>query len=696
MALRPEALNGYFRDISALKGVGPRSRSLFEKLVGTRFIDLLKHLPSAMIDRRYRPTVAAATPGSIATLQITVVKHEATKNKRAPHKVICQDDSGFITLVFFHARGDWIRSQLPEGEERLVSGRIEHFSGKAQMTHPDYMVALDKADDLPTIEPIYPMTAGLGAKVIRKAIEDCLSQMTPLPEWINESLLKEKKWPAFTEAVNKAHHPESLDSLMPSDINRCRLAYDELLATQVALAIVREKSRKKRGRSIVGDGSKQKIILDSIGFELTGDQQQTVDDIKADMKSEAAMLRLVQGDVGSGKTIVALLAMTAAVEAGCQAAILAPTEILARQHAQTIIPLADAAGLKVEILTGRNKGKPRDDLLGRLESGDIDILIGTHAIIQDDVVFNDLGFAVIDEQHRFGVHQRMALTSKAIAGVDVLVMTATPIPRTLTLTAYGDMDVSRIIEKPPGRQPIDTRVINVDRIGDVVAGVGRAMASGARVYWVCPLVEESEKLDLAAAEDRFKEMQQVFGDKVGLVHGRMKLKEKDEVMHAFASGEISLLVSTTVIEVGVNVPEATVMVIEQAERFGLAQLHQLRGRVGRGSAKSSCLLLRANHIGEVATSRLKTMRETDDGFQIAEEDLKLRGSGEILGTKQSGVPEFNLVDMIEHADLIETARDDARLFISKDPTLSTERGKAIRHLLYLFERDEGVRLMKSG
>ena len=474
------------------------------------------------------------------------------------------------------------------------------------------------------------------------------------------------------------------------------MAADELLATQLALAIVRERTRKKRGRVLKGDGSIRKKLFEVLPYELTGDQQKALSEIIHDLESERAMLRLVQGDVGSGKTVVALLAMAAATEAGVQSAILAPTEILANQHLETISEFADKVGLKIALLTGRVKGKPRKALLEALANGEIDILIGTHAIIQDDVVFKDLGLAIIDEQHRFGVQQRLALAAKAERGVDVLGMTATPIPRTLTLTAYGDMDTSLIREKPPGRLPVDTRVVSLDRIGDVAAGIQRAVASGARAYWVCPLVEESEQLDLAAAEDRFESLKQMFGERVGLVHGKMKGAEKDKVMGRFQRGELTVLVSTTVIEVGVNVPEATIMVIEHAERFGLAQLHQLRGRVGRGSGKSSCILLRTNQIGEVASSRLRIMRETEDGFLIAEEDLKLRGGGEILGTKQSGLPEFKMVDFTEHADLIELARDDARLIINKDPELKGKRGDALRHLLYLFERDEGVRLMGSG
>ena len=694
--MRPEALFTFFADIESLPGVGKRNRQAFEKLAGSRLVDIVFHIPTGLIDRRYRPKIMEATPGAIVTLEVDVVAHHKAPNRRAPYKVVCQDETGFLTLTFFHAREDWLKRQLPEGEKRLVSGKLEHFNDAVQITHPDYMVALDKADELPLLEAIYPMTAGLSGKVFRKALAAALENTPSLPEWHDPALMEREKWPAFKDALLALHHPQSLDEVSETNPARCRLAYDELLATQLATAIVRERARRKQGRSLKGTGEITGKILSAIPYDLTGDQEKALKEITDDMAGPASMLRLLQGDVGSGKTIVALLAMATAVEAGCQTAILAPTEILARQHLETIEPLAEKAGLRIALLTGRNKGKARAALLESLKAGEIDILIGTHAIIQGDVEFKDIGLAIIDEQHRFGVQQRMALAAKAVGGIDVLGMTATPIPRTLTLTLYGDMDVSKISEKPPGRKPVDTRVVSQERLMDVLSGIERAVKSGARVYWVCPLVEESEMLDLAAAEDRHKELARIFGDQVGLVHGRMKGAEKDAVMAKFQAGEISILVATTVIEVGVNVPEATVMVIEHAERFGLAQLHQLRGRVGRGSDKSTCLLLRAEHVGEVASSRLKIMRESEDGFLIAEEDLRLRGGGEILGTRQSGLPTFKFVDFGQHADLIAMARDDARLLVQRDLELKSERGHALRHLLYLFERDEGVRLMQSG
>lgn len=694
--MRPEVLFEYFADIERLPGIGKRNKIAIERIAGDRLVHLLMHLPSGLIDRRYRPTLQDAVPGGIVTVEVTVDKHVRVGNRRAPYRVHCHDETGELTLVFFNPRAEWLNAQLPEGAKRLISGRLEEYQDKLQITHPDYMVDPDSPLDMPDLETIYPLTAGLSGKILRKAITAAIDTVPDLPEWHDAPLMKREGWPSFLDALTSVHAPSAIEDVAPTSLARRRLACDELLATQLALAIVRERTRRKRGRKLVGDGGVRSKILSALPYELTGDQNTALCEIVTDLESERAMLRLMQGDVGSGKTIVALLAAAAAVEAGVQTAILAPTEILAIQHLETIEPLAKASGLNIALLTGRNKGKPRAALLEALAGGEIDILIGTHAIIQDDVAFKDLGFAIIDEQHRFGVQQRLTLAGKAQFGIDVLGMTATPIPRTLTLTAYGDMDVSLIREKPPGRKPVDTRVVALDRLADVAAGIGRAVQAGARAYWVCPLVEESELIDVAAAEERFGALKHMFGHSVGLVHGKMKAAEKDAVMARFQAGEINILVSTTVIEVGVNVPEATIMVIEHAERFGLSQLHQLRGRVGRSDKQSSCILLRANDVGEIARARLKIMRETEDGFVIAEEDLRLRGGGEVLGTKQSGLPEFKLVDFGEHADLIELARDDARMIVAKDPELTSERGQYLRNLLYLFERDEGVRLMQSG
>ncbi|GEQ98243.1 ATP-dependent DNA helicase RecG [Iodidimonas gelatinilytica] len=694
--MRPTILFPLFADVTTLPGVGPRNKALFERLTGGRVVDLLWHLPTGLVDRRARPKVAQVKEGEVVTLSLVVDHHQPPTRHRGPYRVIMRDDSGFLTLVFFHARADWLVRTLPEGSTRLISGRVELFQDRPQITHPDYIVKPEEEDSLPALEPLYPLTQGLGQKPVRRAVEGALSLAPDLPEWSDPDLVAREGFPSWKRALDAAHAPQSQAELEADTATRRRLAYDELLANQLALALVRHRARKSRGRSLQPSGRLKRAILDALPWQLTNDQVRVLAEIEADMADPSAMLRLVQGDVGSGKTILALLAMAGAVEAGGQAAFLAPTEILARQHFDTLKSMADKAGLRMEILTGRIKGRARADILSRLAGGEIDILVGTHALLTGDVDFADLAFVVVDEQHRFGVFQRLALAEKSKRGADVLVMTATPIPRTLTMTIYGDMDVSRIMEKPPGRKPIDTRVVSLDRLPEVIDGIVRAVGAGAQIYWVCPLVELTEKSDLAAAEDRFVQLQQLLGPKVGLVHGRMKSAEKDAVMAAFKAGDLSVLVATTVIEVGVDVPNATIMVIEHAERFGLAQLHQLRGRVGRGTGSSTCMLLRAADAGEVARSRLNIMRETEDGFLIAEEDLRLRGAGEMLGTRQSGMPEFRLADLEAHSDLMEFARDEARLVIARDPDLKGPRADALRVLLYLFERDAAVKYLKSG
>ena len=694
--MRPEILFPLFAPATSLSGVGPRFAKLFETLTGgTAVLDLCWHLPSGLIDRRYAPPLAEAIPGRIATLTVTVDEHRAPPTKRQPYRIACHDATGNIELVFFHAHRDYLMKMLPPSQIRVVSGKVEVFNDRLQMTHPDHIAGPEAAESVQTVEPVYPLTAGLTLKTVGKAVQAALQRVPKLPEWLDPALKQREAWRDWHEALAMSHAPHEESDLSPLAPHRRRLAFDELLANQLAIALVRDRQLKQRGRVLKGDGRLCDKVTAALPFQLTGSQRMALAEISGDMAAEHRMLRLLQGDVGSGKTVVALLAMLTAVEAGCQAALMAPTEILARQHFNTLEPLARAAGVPIALLTGRDKGKARQAILDGLVSGATPLVVGTHALFQEDVAFHDLGMAVIDEQHRFGVHQRLTLTGKGKA-VDVLVMTATPIPRTLMLTAYGDMDVSRLTERPPGRQPIETRTLPLDRLPEVVDGVDRAVKRGAQVYWICPLVEESENSDLAAAEERCRVLQQRFGEKVGLVHGRMKGPDKDKVMARFAAGELAVLVATTVVEVGVDVPNATVMVIEHAERFGLAQLHQLRGRVGRGSGKSSCLLLWQGPLGETARARLRILRETDDGFRIAEEDLKLRGAGELLGTRQSGLPEFRLADLAVHDDLLATARDDARLILDRDPELAGERGQALRVLLYLFERDAAVKYLRSG
>jgi ATP-dependent DNA helicase RecG len=705
--MRPPLLVPLFASATSLPGIGPRMQLLLKKalrlppgVTEPRVIDLIWHTPAGVIDRRATPTVAAAVPGTIATLRVRVLKHRPAPrgNSRAPYKVGCEDETGRLDLVFFHADPRFIQRQLPEGSLRYVSGRVDIFNDRKQMSHPDYIVPPEARADLPMLEPVYPLTAGLSGKVLLKAVRCALELVPDLPEWQDPAWLKTRGWPGVKGALARLHHPAEPDDVSAGSAPWQRLAYDELLAGQLALALVRQSFKRQAGRSVVGDGRIRASIADALPFALTNSQRQALKEIAQDISAPFRMLRLLQGDVGSGKTVVALMAMAIAVEAGAQAALMAPTEVLARQHAETIAPLADHASLRIGLLTGREKGKARDTLLERLKAGEIDILIGTHALFQSDVEFKDLAFAVIDEQHRFGVHQRLALQTKGgREGANLLVMTATPIPRTLLMTHYGDLDVSRLTEKPAGRKPIVTRAVAVESIERLIERLKVQLGEGAQVYWVCPLIESSDKSELAAAEARAAHLAQVLGaSKVGLLHGAMSNAAKDQTMAAFAGGFLKVLVATTVIEVGVNVPNANIMVIEHAERFGLAQLHQLRGRVGRGSRESFCMLLYKAPLGENARQRLEMLERTEDGFLIAEKDLELRGGGEVLGARQSGMPEFRVAEVPSFAELLAAARDDARLVLSQDPDLKSPRGEALRLLLYLFECDEAVRLFRAA
>jgi ATP-dependent DNA helicase RecG len=693
--MRPLSLTPLFAQVTSLPGIGPRWGKLVEKLAGPLVVDLLWHLPFAVVDRRNAPEVAKAKAGEIATLTVTIDEHLVPRNPRQPYRVWCSDETGRLCLTYFNGREDYLKKLLPVGEVRVVSGKVDLYQGEVQMTHPDHVVPLDQRESILRVEPVYGLTTGLTQRPMQKAIAAAVERAPALTEWQDAAYLARNRWADWKSSLAQAHAPAEESDLSPMHPARARLAFDELLASQLAIALVRHHNRSVAGHATRGDGRLRQLALAALPFELTPSQQTAIGEIEADLAKPERMIRLLQGDVGSGKTVVAFLAMLIGVEAGAQAALMAPTELLARQHHATIAPLAESAGVRLALLTGRDSQKQKKETLKGLADGSIHLVVGTHALVQEDVEFADLALAVVDEQHRFGVHQRMALSSKGHA-VDLLVMTATPIPRTLMLAAYGDLDVSKLIDKPAGRQPIDTRTIPLERIGEVVDGVGRQIAAGGRVYWVCPLIEESEEVDLANVEERFGQLSARFPGKVGLLHGRLKGAEREATMAAFADGHLSVLVATTVIEVGVDVPAATVMVIEHAERFGLAQLHQLRGRVGRGAKKSTCLLLYAQPLGETAKARLAIMRETEDGFRIAEEDLRLRGAGELLGTRQSGLPDMRLADLSAHTELLQAARDDARLVIDRDPDLQSERGAALRALLYLFRRDDAVRTLRAG
>ncbi len=699
--MRPSLLDPLFAPAGSLPGIGPKNAKLFDRLLdksqGSRVIDVLFHLPQATVDRRARPKIRDAVPDTIVTIEGIVTEHREPPNarSRAPFKVLIEDETGDVELVFFLANPEWVRSKLPIGAKRWISGKLELWDGRRQIVHPDRVMDADELARLPSVEPVYGLTEGLYPRTVARAVEAALKRLPRLPEWIGAETMSQLKLPGFAAALEAMHRPARPEDIDPAGPAATRLAYDELLANQLALLLVRARMRAIPGRAHRAEGALARRLEAALPFSLTQAQERAIDDIRADLRAEKRMLRLLQGDVGSGKTVVALMAMADVVEAGRQAAMMAPTEILARQHYERIAPLAERVGLRIKLITGRDRAAGRRASLAALAEGTIDIAVGTHALIQESVAFADLGLAVVDEQHRFGVHQRLALASKG-AAVDLLAMTATPIPRSLVLAYFGDMDVSALREKPPGRQPIDTRVLPVERLGEVVTRLGQATAGGARAYWICPLVEESETLDVAAAEERAGALSAIFGRAVGLMHGKMAGPERDAAMERFERGQTTILVATTVVEVGVDVPEATIMIVEHAERFGLAQLHQLRGRVGRGAGRSSCLLVYKGPLGEAARTRLETLRETEDGFRIAEEDLRLRGEGDVLGARQAGAPGFRFARLDIHGGLLARAREEAQAALKRSERLTGDENRGLRLLLYLFERDEAARLIEAG
>ncbi|MCG7626389.1 ATP-dependent DNA helicase RecG [Epibacterium sp. MM17-32] len=696
MSGRPEQLFPLFAELETLQGVGPKIAEHFAQLQITAPRDLLFALPYSVVDRRRRETIRGLELPTTATVEITVGRHRPARNKGGAYRIDVTDQETEFQLVFFHGRSRYLTAQLPEGSRRVVSGKLELFDGMAQMVHPDHMLPLEEAGDIPDFEPVYHLTHGITQKTMFKAVQSALQRVPELTEWMDASYKTKRGWADWHEAIATAHAPGHLSDLEPEAPARARLAYDELFAHQLTLAIARSVEREEPGRSSVATGKLQSKVLSALPYKPTGAQGRAIEEITADMASGRRMNRLLQGDVGAGKTLVAFMALLVAVEAGGQGVMMAPTEILARQHLEGLKPLADEAGVVLEILTGRDKGKDRRAKTEALQRGDIHILVGTHAVFQQDVVFDDLRLVIVDEQHRFGVRQRMELAEKG-KRADVLVMTATPIPRSLALTQYGDMEVSILDEKPPGRKPIKTAILSTERMSEVVDHLRRAIAEGRQCYWVCPLVEESEVMDLTAADERFKHLRAVLGDDVvGLVHGQMPPAEKDAAMAAFQEGRTRVLVATTVIEVGVNVPNASIMVIERAEIFGLAQLHQLRGRVGRGTAQSTCLLMYQPPLTEGGRRRLEVLRESEDGFVIAETDLQMRGAGDVIGTAQSGLPRFRIADLERQADLMAIAQSDARALMTSDPDLTSDRGRAARTLLWLLRQDEAIRLISVG
>lgn len=685
--------------IETLPGVGGRRLSLFRRLLGDRVADALLHLPSNLHQFKVVKHFSEVNDGQSIIVTAKVMDHKPAKRQGLPYSIVCFDGKYYFDVIYFNGRQPYLQKLFPIGLSKIIVGKAERYMTLWKIIHPDAVFNAEGAPPLKPTQIIYPLTTGVTNACVTRAMHAALSRLPRLPEWIPAELIASNHWPQWDEALRLVHNPATQDDLTMNSLARQRLAYDELLSHQLGLHLARVHTQKQNpGQALLGDGALIHKLMALLPYDLTTGQSNALKEIFHDMAQPLAMARLVQGDVGCGKTIVALLAMVRAVEAGFQAALLAPTDILARQHAATLLPLIQELGLTGAILTGREKGIKRKEILEKLKSGEIHILMGTHAIIQDTVDFAKLGLCVVDEQHRFGVEQRLSLAEKG-RNPHVLMMTATPIPRTMVLANYGDMDVSIIAEKPPGRQPVETKVVALSRLSEIIDSVKRPLASGAKIFWVCPLIDESETLDISAALDRYQLLQQFFGAEVGLVHGRMKAQDKDEVMTAFVEGNVNILVATTVIEVGVNVPAATIMIIEHAERFGLAQLHQLRGRIGRGDRQATCLLLYGAQLSETGKKRLATMRDSNDGFKIAEVDLKLRGGGDVLGTRQSGMPAFKLADFITAPDLcrelFSIANKDARRQCQTDPLLQSERGQALKVLLKLFGRDEAIKYTRS-
>lgn len=694
--MRPSELFHLFGDLNNLSGIGPKTVINLKNLSIEKPRDFLFNLPFSVLDRLPVSSIRGVPASKIVTVEVLVKAHKIGRSRASAHRVTVQDTEVSFQLVFFNARKEYLESLLPVGERRIISGKLEFYDNIPQIVHPHHVKKINEEKAIVRFEPVYPLTSGVSQKLMFGTINGLLEKLPKLGEWIDHELLKIKGWPSWQDALKSAHCPVSADGASNTNPARLRLAFDELFSHQLSLSIARNKIKRSKGKANISTGIFQTKVLNNLPFKFTEDQKLSIRDILDDLKKPERMNRLLQGDVGSGKTIVAFIGLIAAVEAGGQGAIMAPTEILARQHFETLLPLAEKAGISLGLLTGRDKGNSRRSKLADIKEGRTNVIIGTHALFQADVVFQDLRFAVVDEQHRFGVNQRLELGKKGSV-VDLLIMTATPIPRSLALAQYGDMDISIIKQKPPGRKPINTALISDVRIDEVVDKLKKSIAKGAQAYWVCPLIEESEVLHYTAAERRFEQLRAKLGEGVvELVHGKMSSETKDKIMDRFVSGNIKLLVATTVIEVGVNVPSANIMVVENAEKFGLAQLHQLRGRVGRGSNQSTCLLLYKEPLNISSRKRLSILRETEDGFKISEVDLNLRGSGDAIGTAQSGLPRFRManIDIIEM--LMETAHQQARYLLAKDPNLVTPQGKAARNLLWLMDQDKSIQLITVG
>jgi len=657
--------NYLLSDLTQLTGVGKKTMTILKKKKVNNIFDLLWRLPKSYTDRSLSSKINELQVGNIHTIKVVPLKYNFPRVRNLPNRVNCEDETGKIDCVFFNSYEGYIRKILPLNEEVTISGKISIFKNKYQITNPTYV-----SKDASVIEKVhnkYSLTEGISEKVYNKIIAQILKNLPILTEWHNDDILEKFGNESWNSSIIKLHDPVNIANYRSNFYKR--LAYDEILSSFLVNSEIRKKIKKIKKKNKILDLKKQKKIINNLNFTLTNDQIKTLKEINVDLCSSTKMFRLLQGDVGSGKTIVSLLSAFNTINSGFQVAVMAPTEILARQHfnlAKKIFP----KDLNIKLITGKSDYKEKKDILNKLSTHKIDIIFGTHAIFQNKVIFKKLGLIIIDEQHKFGVNQRKRLSDKGGDDCDVLLMTATPIPRTLTMTMYGDMDISIICEKPKNRKPIKTYSKIENKIDDVIKFIKNEIKSGNQIFWVCPLIEESKKLDHSSAIKKFEYLKKIFPNNVSLLHGKTEMEEKEKILNKFLNNEFKILVSTTIIEVGIDFPNANTIIIENANKFGLSQLHQLRGRVGRGIKESTCILMFKSNLSENAKKRINILKNSNDGFKISEEDMKLRGFGDILGFKQSGIKNFKLADPIHNIDLFLLAEKEIKRIENSNEDIS--------------------------
>ena len=696
--IRPQFLFPLFGSLENLKGIGSKTVLNLKKIGIYKPLDFLYSFPTNLKTRVFANTVSDLNVNKVVIIKIKIIKHNF-KYFKGPLNIEVTDGLKKINLIFFNAKNDWIKKNFPIEQERIISGKLEKYKNQFQIIHPDYIEKIFDIDKIPVIEPIYSLTKGISQKVFLNSVNQILqliSEEISNCEWINKKRLKEMNWTDFKNSLKKIHNPKTNEDISLNSNYRLRLAYDELLSHQLSLVIARSFSKKntKKRKKI---GYKFSTLMKKrLPFSLTNSQEKCIAEIQSDLSRDERMYRLIQGDVGSGKTLVAFFSMLFVAENSGQAVLMVPTDILAKQHYNNFQEYTKDIEVNSVLLTGKMKTNEKKQVLEAIKLGQADIIIGTHSLFQKGVIFENLELVIIDEQHKFGVQQRHDLIQKG-ENLDILVMTATPIPRTLELANYGDMDISRILDKPMNRQKIDTSIISEKKIEILISRILEICKKGTQSYWVCPLIEEGDKSELVAIEQRFSSLNKMLpGIKIDILHGKMSEEQKNKIMTSFKNGNIQILLATTVIEVGIDVPNATIIVIEGAERFGLAQLHQLRGRVGRGKKQSNCILIYSKNIGRLGKERLEVLRKFDNGFDIAEEDLKMRGGGNPIGQQQSGIPKFRIANLDFDKELLSYANQDANEIIKNNKYLKGEHGKNLRVLLHLMNKDNSLKLLESG